>query len=93
MTNTREENAADMAAEAAQPKTRFKLVFTELKTLENVIEVEVEAATVEEAAERAIDEYERGCYDTQLEEAIPDTSSCETRVGYHDADGIFVNVI
>jgi hypothetical protein len=93
MTRTREENAADLAAEEARPKTKFKLVFTELKTLENVIEVEVEAADILSAAEIALDEYEHGTYDTRLEQVIPDTSACETRVGYHDADGIFVNLI
>jgi hypothetical protein len=72
---------------------KFKLVFTELKTLEIMIEVEVEAASVEEAAELACDEYGRGCYDIRLEETVPETSSCETRVGWHDAEGIFHNIL
>ena len=93
MTRTREENAADMAAEASAKET-FKLVFTELKTIAVMIEVEVDAPDLMSAAEGAIEAYENGDYDVQLEEAHDrETVSCDTRVGCHDEEGVFVNLI
>jgi hypothetical protein len=79
--------------EPEPPKTMFKLFFTEKKTQDTTIQVDVEAATAEDAAEAAIAAYELGRYDTRLEEEPAETSSCETRVGWRRPDGVFIYII
>lgn len=65
----------------------FKLTFTETKSVAYSIEVEIEAETPAAAAELAEAAYEKGEYDTRLEEASGDTQKCETFIEYHAPDG------
>jgi hypothetical protein len=69
----------------------FNVIFTEIKERAANIAVEVEAASVEEAAEKAQTAYERGQYDVALEEAVADTRRCDISVGYYEGE-TFVKV-
>ena len=91
MTRTREENAADKAREESkQVMVTFKLVFSEERTQVRRIEVEVEAETIEQAAEAAVKASEQSKYDTALEEAEPDTTECRDEVAYYNDKGEYV---
>jgi hypothetical protein len=69
---------------------KFKLVFGEEKSTVRSIEVEIEAETIMQAAEAAVQAYEAGKYDTPLEEADGETNECRNEVAYHNDAGEYV---
>jgi hypothetical protein len=71
---------------------KFKLVFSEEKTQVRCIEVEVEvdAEDPTQAAQALVALYEKGKYDTELEEAVNDSVECRNEVAYHNDKGEYV---
>ena len=69
----------------------YRLQFCEIKTREYWIDVDINAPSPEEAAEKAMAAYERGELDMRLEETEPDTTECRTAV-YRD-DGATLHVL
>jgi hypothetical protein len=69
----------------------FKLIVTELKTLEINIAVEIEADDAAAAACRAEAAYHCGSYDAALKAAEPQaqTHSCKLGLGHYLPDGTF----
>jgi len=69
---------------------KFKLVFSEDCTRIRRIEVEVEAADHEQAAQAALKAYQDGQYDVLLEEAEEETEGSRNEVAYHNEAGEYV---
>jgi hypothetical protein len=68
----------------------FQLVYGEEQTTVRYIEIEVEAETIMQAAERAVKAAEEGKYDAQLEQSSKETKETRNEVAYHNAKGEYM---
>ena len=67
----------------------YKMRLIEKRTQERVLELEIEAESETEALETARDAYNNTQYDSDLEDAVPDSSEYHVQFAAYREDGIY----